>query len=268
MPRRQGVGFVEQLPPAVQLTHEPSPLQTRLVPQPTPASMPLVESTQSEVPVAHDTIPRRHTPGFMVHETPAVHATQAPDASHTWLVPQVVPAAANVAESVHCEAPEPQLVTPARHGLAFVEQALPDTQLAHAPRPSHTWSLPQAVPAGRFSVPSTQVAAPLGHVCVPRLQALGFVVHVTPAVHALHSPIVSQTRPPPQGVPGAALTPSTQVPVEHETFPCRQGAPAFEAQVLELPHEMHAPSPSQVLSTPQVPPLTPAAQLPESTGVR
>lgn len=55
MPRRHGVGLVVQPPPAEQLTHVPNPLQTRLMPQPTPASVPSGESTQVAAPVAHDT---------------------------------------------------------------------------------------------------------------------------------------------------------------------------------------------------------------------
>lgn len=100
-------------------------------------------------------------------------------------------------------------------------------------------------------MPSTHAGAPLGHVCVPRLQGFGFVAHITPGVQEPQTPVASQTRPPPQGVPGAALSPSTQPPVVHETFPSLQGAPVFEEQELVLPHEMHAPTPSQVLSTPQ-----------------
>ncbi len=62
-----------------------------------------------------------------------MQAPQLPEPSHTWLVPQVVPAAALL--WVQTRAPVLQLVVP---GLQVVPQDAPAVQAVQVPLPSHT----------------------------------------------------------------------------------------------------------------------------------
>jgi hypothetical protein len=113
--------------------------------------------------------------------------------SHTWLVPQLVPAGFGV-PSTHVCAPVLHEVTPYRQaafGLVVHDRpAVHDTQL---PEPLHTMFVPQLVPAG-FGAPSTHVCAPVLHEVTPFMQAaLGLVVQASPAVQATQPPEPSHT---------------------------------------------------------------------------
>ena len=77
--------------PAVQATHIPLPLQTRLVPQPMPGAL-LPPSVQVMPPVEQVVVPFRQAFGLPVHDWPAVQATQPPLPLQTMLLPQLVPA--------------------------------------------------------------------------------------------------------------------------------------------------------------------------------
>src|SRR4029079_158637 len=77
--------------PAVQATHEPAPLQTMLVPQPTPGDL-LLPSLHVIAPVEQDVVPFVQTFGLPLHDWPAVHDTQPPDPLQTMPEPQLVPA--------------------------------------------------------------------------------------------------------------------------------------------------------------------------------
>ena len=74
-----------------------------------------VPSTHVDAPVTHDVTPLRHIDGLLVHACPAVHGTQVPLPLHTWLVPQLVPAAV-LPVSRQRGAPLAQSMTPVLHG--------------------------------------------------------------------------------------------------------------------------------------------------------
>ena len=190
-------GFVVHELPAVQATHDPEPLHTRLLPQPVPAAL-LVPSTHVTAPVEHDVVPLRHDAfGFVVHELPPVQATHAPVPLHTRFVPQPVPAALLVA-SLQSIMPVAHEVEPfLQAAFGFEVHALPTTQPPHMPM-LQTWFVPQAVPLATFPV-STQTATPVTHETAPVLQwFVGW--QAVPGVHAPHVPLL-QTMFVPHDVP-------------------------------------------------------------------
>ncbi len=77
-----------------------------------------------------------------------------------------------------------------------------------------------------FTVPSTQVCAPVVHEVTPLRQRLGLVAQLAFAVQAVQVPEALQTRFTPQLVPGARCTESTQVvtPVAHDVTPVKHAA--------------------------------------------
>jgi hypothetical protein len=118
----------------------------------------------------------------------------------------------------------------------LVVQLNPAVHATHPPLPSHTRLLPQLAPGAASFGPSRQVEVPVPHAVTPCLHGVGLVEHAVPALHGTHTPIASQTCPPPHEVPTAALSPSAQPPVVHDTMPSLQGAPGFELHELALPH--------------------------------
>ena len=62
--------------PAVQALHPPAPLHTPPVHAVATGSGAATLSSQTEMPVAQDVIPAKHSFGFVVHATPAVQATR------------------------------------------------------------------------------------------------------------------------------------------------------------------------------------------------
>jgi hypothetical protein len=118
-PVRQGDGLVLQGWPDLQATQAPDPLHTMSVPQGVPAGL-LPLSTHVCAPVAQLVRPVRHTPGLVVQDCPAVHATQAPAPSHTMFVPQDVPAGL-FTSSTQVVVPVLQLVLPVLQGVGFDE---------------------------------------------------------------------------------------------------------------------------------------------------
>src|SRR5262245_1996630 len=72
-------------------TQPPEPLQTMLVPQPTPGDL-LVPSTQAMTPVVQEVVPLRQGFVLPVQDIPVVHEMHAPAPLQTMLVPQLVPA--------------------------------------------------------------------------------------------------------------------------------------------------------------------------------
>jgi len=109
VPILQAVGLPVQAWPAVQATHMP-PLQTMFVPQLTPGAL-LLPSTQVMAPVEQDVMPLRQKDGLPVHDCPAVHETQLPEALQTIPVPQLVPAAF-IVPFVHVDMPVVHDATP------------------------------------------------------------------------------------------------------------------------------------------------------------
>jgi hypothetical protein len=254
VPVRQMPGLLVQAWPAVHATQPPEPLHTWLVPQLVPAGSFPVASMHTCAPELHDVVPSLHGVGLVVHAWPAVQATQLPEPLHTWLVPQLVPAAL-LPESAHCWLPLAQEVRPVRQMLGLVVQARPAVQSAQAPEPSHTLLVPQLVPADLL-VPSTQVVVPVLQLVVPCLQMEGLLAQLCPAVHMPQKPAPSHTWLVPQLVPAALGVPSTQVgaPVVHETTPLAQLALGLVVQAAPCVQLMQLPVPVQTRLVPQLVP--------------
>jgi hypothetical protein len=125
-------------------------------------------------------------PGLQVvpHDAPAVHATQLPVGSQTWLVPQVEPAAFSFCP-VHVGVPALQSNVP---GLHSEPQVAPIVQATQAPAPSQTWAPPHDVPAAAFFWSQTWTP-----VLQSYLPGLHVVPQVPPAVQATQAPLPSQT---------------------------------------------------------------------------
>jgi hypothetical protein len=174
VPVRQMPGLLVQAWPEVHATQPPEPLHTWLVPQLVPAGSFPVASMHTCAPELHDVVPSLQVVGLVVHDWPAVHETQLPEPLHTWLVPQLVPAAL-FPESAQTWLPEVHVVWPVRQVLGLVVQLRPAVHETHAPLPSQTWLVPQLVPADLLA-PSTQVVVPVLQLVVPCLQAVGFAV--------------------------------------------------------------------------------------------
>ncbi len=78
-----------------------------------------------------------------------------------------------------------QLVVP---GLQVVPQDAPEVQAVQVPLPSHTWLVPQVIPAAAFVW--LQTTAPVVQLVVPGLQV---VPQAALIVHAMQVPVPSQT---------------------------------------------------------------------------
>jgi hypothetical protein len=112
-------------------------------------------------PVLHEVMPTLQTLGFVVHDTPAVHAMQLPALLHTMFGPQAVPGAFCVL-SLHTIVPVPQVVTPVKQGLGLFVQLAPAVHEPQLPLPSHTRLVPQLVPP-ILLLPSAQAIVPVAH---------------------------------------------------------------------------------------------------------
>ena len=111
VPFRQVVGLPVHDWPAVQATHIPEPLQTMLLPQLVPGAL-LPPSTQVWAPLEQSVVPFLQALfGLVVHDAPAVQATQEPEPLQTMFVPQLVPAPL-FEPSMHVMLPLPQDVVP------------------------------------------------------------------------------------------------------------------------------------------------------------
>jgi hypothetical protein len=254
VPVRQMPGLLVQAWPAVHATQPPEPLHTWLVPQLVPAGSFPVASMHTCAPELHDVVPSLHVVGLVVHDWPAVHDTQLPEPLHTWLVPQLVPAAL-FPESAHTCAPEAHVVWPVRQVLGLVVQLRPAVHETHAPLPSQTWLVPQLVPADLLA-PSTQVVVPVLQLVVPCLHAVGFAAQFCPAVQVPQKPAPSHTWLVPQLVPADFGLPSvhTGLPVVHDTTPLAQLALGFVVHAAPCVQGRQEPLPLQTWLVPQLVP--------------
>jgi hypothetical protein len=75
-----------------------------------------------------------------------VHALQTPPPQN-WFVPQPVPSG-TLPLSVQTGAPLVQTIAAVLHRLVGDGHVAPAVQATHVPAPSHTWPVPQLVPAG------------------------------------------------------------------------------------------------------------------------
>jgi hypothetical protein len=213
-----------------------------------------VPSTHVDAPVTHEVTPFRHTDGFVVHAVPAVHATHVPLPLHTWLLPQVVPAAV-LPVSRQRGAPVEQSTTPVLHGApGLVVHAVPAAHARHCPLPLHTMFEPHAVPARALSASMQPDDIP--HVTTPSLHgAPGLVAHTVPAAHVVHAPVL-QTLSVPQFVPSGASASSIHcgAPVAHAIAPFLHGLPALVVHDAPDAHGMHVAAALHTCPTPQVAP--------------
>ena len=220
IPLRQGFELPVQDVPAVHDTQPPAPLQTMLVPQLVPAIFGL-PFAHVDMPVEHDAVPLKQTPGLPVQLCPGVHMPQNPCPSQTWLDPQDMPAMTLPVPSTQTAAPVAHEMTPTLQALGLPVHEAPPEHATQLPEALQTMFVPQLVPAALF-VSSRQVWTPVVHEVMPSLHAaLGFVAHVCPGVHTVHWPFALHTWFTPQPVPAALTAPSTQVcaPVAHDVVP-------------------------------------------------
>jgi hypothetical protein len=177
IPLRQGFELPMQDVPAVQETQPPAPLQTMLVPQLVPAILGL-PFAHVDMPLAHDAMPLKQTPGLPVQLCPGVHMPQNPCPSQTWLDPQDVPAMTLPVPSTQRGAPDAQEMTPTLQADGLpVHDALAVHEMQD-PEALQTMFVPQLVPAGLF-VSSRHVCTPVLHEVIPSLHAApGFIEHV------------------------------------------------------------------------------------------
>jgi hypothetical protein len=115
------------------MTHAPqNPLPSHICPPVQVAVDGLgVPSIHSAAPVTQEVTPLRQAEGLPVHAPPAVHDTQVPLPLHTWLVPQVVPAAV-LPESRQRGAPIVQSMTPVLQGApGFMLHDFPASHITH-----------------------------------------------------------------------------------------------------------------------------------------
>jgi hypothetical protein len=176
VPLRHGFELPEQDVPAVQEMQPPAPLQTMLVPQLVPAVFGL-PFAHVDMPVEHDAVPLKQTPGLPVQLCPGVHMPQNPFPSQTWLDPQDVPAMTLPVPSTQTDAPVAHDTTPTLQDDGLPVHEAPPEHATQVPEALQTMFVPQLVPAALF-VSSRQVWTPVLHEVMPFLHAApGFVVH-------------------------------------------------------------------------------------------
>jgi hypothetical protein len=204
-----------QSEPLAQLTHAPA-LHTCFVPQMLP-SLAFPDSTQAEVPVVHEVLPTLQVVPVGVQSTPVVHGTHAPP-EQARLVPQLVPSASGVVESVHVALPAAQLWVPAWHGLLGTH-AVPALQALHSPL-EQTKLVPHDLPFGALPV-SRQTACPVLHEVCPARQGDPAISQAEPPLQSVHAPRW-QTLSVPHEVPsssGVTASVHTGVPPAQESVP-------------------------------------------------
>jgi hypothetical protein len=250
VPFLQTLGLPVQEPPAVQETHVPLPLQTKLVPQLVPAAL-LPPSMQVIAPVEHEVAPFLQLPGLPVQACPAVHETQAPEPLQTMLVPQPVPAGL-LPPSTQVIAPVEQEVVPFMQLPGLPVQACPAVHETQAPELLQTMLVPQLVPDA-FGVPLAQIAVPVEHDATPFAHGFGLPEQLCPSVQVPQKPLPSQTLFVAQVVPDMMLpVPSTQTgaPVAHEMTPLLHGD-GFPPHAVPAAHGTQVPAPLQTRLLPQ-----------------
>src|SRR5688572_25800518 len=112
-------------------------------------------------------------------------------------------------------------------------------QATHSPAALHTFSAPQAVPAGRFFMASLHVTLPPAQLSVPSWQGLVIGTQASPLAQAPQAPSL-HTMPAPQLEPLSALPVSRHsgLPLAHSTMPLRQTVPGtgHSSPRLQAPH--------------------------------
>jgi hypothetical protein len=156
-----------QVAPAAQAMQVPA-LQTMPVPQPSPLASALPVSVQPMLGEQTVMPPWHGLAGWQAD--PAEHGMQAPP-WQTFPAPQTVPFGW-LPDSTQTDAPVLHVVVPLLHGLPGTAQSAPAMHATQAPRPSHTWSVPQAAPAATFvfasmhEIEGEQTWVPLWHLLV------------------------------------------------------------------------------------------------------
>ena len=242
--------------PAEQATQLPAPLQTWLVPQAVPAAL-FAASAQTSAPVAHEVEPVRQTLGLVPQLVPEVHATHAPVASQTRLVPQPVPTDFWV-PLTHVVVPAEQDVVPLKHAaLGLPPHACPAVQVPQKPAPSQTCPAPHRVPpalgepSAQTALPEPQATTPLAHA------AFGLDVHAMPAAHDTQTPVPLQTWLVPQLRPAALGIPFAQTgpPLAQVVAPLKHAGDGLVVQLAPSVQATQAPSELQTRLVPQLVPV-------------
>lgn len=225
-----------QAAPAAQ-THAPVASQTWPMPHELPVgSRP--DSAQTGVPLLQEeVVPLRQTiPGS--HAAPTVH-THAPVA-HASPDPQEVPSS-TLPVSVQTGAPVSQVIAAIlQRGSVVDVQAVPAAHCTQPPVPLQTRPLPHDVP-GVTRPASVQTGVPVPQEVVPPWQTIPGS-HASPAAHGTQPPVLLQTRPVPQDVPGVTGPASVQtaVPVLQDVVPPWQTIPG--SHVAPAAHVTQAPA--------------------------
>ncbi len=114
---------------------------------------------QVGVPPVHESVPVLQ--GFDAGQLdPSTHVMHVPEDPQISFIPQLVPAW-SVPVSLQTGAPVEQSIVAVLHA-ALGGQVAPWLHATHVPIPSHTWFMPQDVPAATF-VDSTQEAMAPSH---------------------------------------------------------------------------------------------------------
>jgi hypothetical protein len=209
---------------------------------------------QVGVPPVHASVPVLQ--GFDAgHAEPSTHVMHAPVEEQTSFIPQLVPGW-SVPVSLQTGAPVEQSIFAVLQA-ALGGQVASWLQATHVPMPSHTWFMPQDVPAALF-VDSTHEAITPSHFCAPSLQGL-VTMHGAPSVHATQAPATPQIwsvaqapqssvlPQPSSGVPQAAPR-STQVfGVQPHRFAWPLPPHDFGAVQRPMPHTRKPPHPSVMM---------------------
>jgi hypothetical protein len=177
----------------------------------------------------------------------------------TRFVPQLVPFARGVPESVQVGVPDEQLSVPLWQGAVIGTQLLPAEHVLHVP-PLHTMFVPHDDPSGALPF-CMQTGTPVEHDVRPALQVVPDGVQLWFAMHGEHVPLL-QTMSWPQLVPLATFDCAslhTGVPPEHDCVPLWQGLLGWHGWFAT--HVMHPP----LLQTMLVPQFWPLGALPIST---
>lgn len=222
------------------------PVHTWFVPQEVPAGRAVAVSTQTDVPVVQDVVPRTHQFGFVSQARPAVQALHTPAlqtagtagvASST----QAVPFAIGAVASTQTRWPVVQLVTPCTHSFALSVHASPAVHGLQTPlkQTSSTAGFSsQSSPVRTAVVVSSQVWPPVAQELTPATHSFALVEQASPAQHSTHAPLPLHTSGTAaftsQVVPaaiGAAVSTQVSKPVAQDVVPATHGL-GFVAQAL------------------------------------
>jgi hypothetical protein len=240
----------------LQLPMHIPPMHDWPLPHDAPSVTDFPVSMQTATPVEQSVEPTWHSL-FGMHAEVGAHELHMPPLQ-TWLTPQAVPSFACIPVSVHAGGVAVQSRVPVSHGFAMGVHGSLAMHAPHTPFSQTMLPVPHMLPLRTFIPVSLQTETPVEQSVEPTWQTLDGV-HVLPAVHAMHVPLL-QTSLLPQVVPFLAFIPVSVhwgVPVLQSVVPVWQ---AFVG-VHDAP-VMHASPPTP--PSPEVASVPPASS-PEPT---